>query len=155
MGDRGAAARLLRLRDALRGYGPLAADDASPIADAIDGYFGGAELASAFGLKPDPGTPDPRNALRLAHRDALICDAAEEFLAHIASDTGRADELRTLLDRYRVTGWERGDREAVDMPIGYRGTLRGALWEILAEWPSKQTLSARRIRTILAAGSGY
>jgi hypothetical protein len=133
----------------------LAADDASSVANAIDLYFNGAEFAEAFGLKPDPGTPDPRNLLCLAHRDDLIRDAVAEFLRHITSVDGKVGELHILLRRYRATAWERGDRECTQMPAGYAHTLRGALWEIFAAFPSKQALSTRQLRRILTSARPF
>jgi hypothetical protein len=59
-----------------------------------------------------------------------------------------------MLERYQVTTWRR-DREESEMPAGYAGTLRGRLWAIFNSWPSRQVLSVRQIRKILASNPDY
>jgi hypothetical protein len=140
-------ARLTRLRNALRGGGCVAQDDALALVKGLDRYLAGEPFETAFGLMIDRGSRSPRTVAQLAERDALLCEAAAKFFPD-GSKAEKARRLHEALSRYETSGWrfERGEATCPDRHVG---RVRELFWKALKANPN--TPSVERLRKVLVA----
>ena len=113
-----AAARLVRLRAALRGAAALNPDDAA-LADGLDGGLKPAAARRGPGRGPGPGQRTAQTRLRIAERDALLRAAAGYFF-HPSARPARPGPWPWKLPD---TGTPRGSAGSVRPQSAQRATL--------------------------------